>query len=162
MRAATTVTYDPDAPRASLIVPRSLAVFVAGLSLTLLAIGAMSPYTHSNLVPGYDRAYTRTDQILVGAPVPFGGIGGTITAGDEVTIGERLFVAEGCVTCHGIGGRGGVVGPAIEHNDAQTLRQRTRMGPEGMPRFSDALTDDEIAAISAYLRSVAAPKGGTP
>lgn len=153
MKISSAIALTPDAPRASLIVPRSLAVFVAGLSLTLLAIGAMSPYTHSNLVPGYDRGYTRTDQIVVGPSVPYGGVGGTIPAGDRAAAGERLFVAEGCVTCHGIGGRGGIVGPAIEHNDAQTLRQRTRTGPEGMPRFSDALTDDEIAAISAYLQS---------
>lgn len=154
MKAGPAVAFGPDAPRASLIVPRSLAVFVAGLSLTLLAIGATSPYTHSNLLPGYDRGYTRTDQIVVGASLPYGGVGGAIPAGDAIATGERLFVAEGCVTCHGLAGRGGVVGPTIEHNDATTLRQRTRVGSPGMPRFSEALTDDQIAAISAYLQSV--------
>lgn len=161
MRATSAVLTATPA-RSSDVVPRVLAAFVAAVSLTLLTVGAMSPYTHSNLVPGYDRSYTRTDQIVVGAPVPYDGLGrGTVT-GDGIATGERLFVSQGCVTCHGLGGHGGVVGPAIEHNDAQTLRQRTSTGPRGMPRFSDALTDDEIAAISAYLRSVPAPKGGTP
>lgn len=142
-------------PRGSLVVPVSIAVFIACLSFTLLFIGAESPYTHSNLLPGYDAKYTRTDQIVVGASVPYAGIGGDVPAGDAVTRGERLFVTDGCVTCHGLGGRGGVVGPTIVHNDVQTLTQRIRTGPEGMPRFSEAITDDEIAAISAYLRSVA-------
>lgn len=147
--------YTERIPRGSFIVPVAVALFVASLSLTLLFIGAESPYTHSNLLAGYDSRYTRTDQVVVGSPVPYTGIGGAIPAGDPVTVGERLFVTDGCVTCHGIGGRGGIVGPTIVHDDVQTLTQRIRTGPEGMPRFADTITDDEIAEISAYLRSVA-------
>lgn len=142
-------------PRGSFVLPAAIALFVTFLSLTLLFIGAESPYTHSNLLPRYDAKYTRTDQIVVGPSVPYAGIGGDVPAGDPVTVGERLFVTDGCVTCHGIGGRGGVVGPTIEHNDVQTLTQRIRTGPDGMPLFSEAITADQISAISAYLRSVA-------
>ncbi len=149
--------YGERVPRGSFVLLTSIALFVACLSFTLLFVGAESPYTHSNLLAGYDARYTRTDQIVVGPSVPYAGIGGEVPADDQVTVGERLFVTAGCVTCHGLGGRGGVVGPTIEHNDVRTLTQRIRNGPEGMPRFSDAITDDEIAAISAYLRSVAPP-----
>lgn len=141
----------------SFAVPAAIAAFIACVSVTLLFIGAESPYTHSNLLAGYDARYTRTDQIVVGSPVPYPGIGVEVPAGDPVTAGERLFVAAGCVTCHGLGGHGGIVGPAITHNDVQTLTQRIRTGAGGMPRFSDAITDEDIADISAYLRSVAAP-----
>jgi cytochrome c553 len=139
----------------SVVIPAAIAAFVACVSLTLLFVGAESPYTHSNLLPGYDARYTRTEQVVVGPAVPYSGIGGDVPAGDPVRAGERLFVTDGCVTCHSLGGRGGVVGPAIAHNDVQTLTQRIRTGGGGMPRFSDAITDEQIAEISAYLRSVA-------
>ncbi len=160
MSASSLLTrYAGRIPRGSFVLPASIALFVAGLSLTLLFIGAESPYTHSNLLAGYDARYTRTDQIVVGPAVPYAGIGGDVPAGDRLTVGERLFVSTGCVTCHGTGGHGGIVGPTIVHNDVQTLTQRIRTGPEGMPRFADTVTEDEIASISAYLRSVAGSEG---
>ncbi|MDE3102457.1 MAG: cytochrome c, partial [Chloroflexota bacterium] len=63
---------------------------------------------------------------------------------------------------HGLRGQGGVVGPQIAGVGASTIADRVRNGVAGMPRFANSLTDDDIAAIGAYLRSVAPPKSGTP
>ncbi|MDE3111652.1 MAG: c-type cytochrome [Chloroflexota bacterium] len=163
MSARSSAPYAPGTPRVSYVVPRAIAAFVLVVSLTLLIAGATGPYTHSNLDLSYDSAYTRTDQVVVGAPVPYGGVGGAVPASaDQVATGERLFVTEGCVTCHGLEGQGGVVGPAIAGVSAAAISDRVHKGPEGMPRFAETLTDADIAAISAYLRSVPAPKSGTP
>ncbi len=161
--STTSVAYT-GAPRASYIVPRAIGAFVLVVSLTLLIAGAAGPYTHSNLDPTYDGSYTRTEQVVVGAAVPYGGVGdagGTLPA-DPVQRGARLFVTEGCATCHGLRGQGGVVGPQIAGVGASTIADRVRNGVAGMPRFAASLTDNDIAAIGAYLRSVAAPKSGTP
>lgn len=158
MSAITSTTYAAVPPRASLLVPRLVAVFVASVSLTLLAVGANGPYTHSNLVSGYDRAYTRTDQIVVGEVIPYAGVGDASSrrVADPTAKGARLFVTKGCAACHTLEARGGAVGPAIVGTDAATLAKRVRRGPGGMPAFSEAdLTDADIAAIAAYLGSLA-------
>lgn len=146
-----------DTPRASFLVPGLVAVVVATFSLTLLAIGARSPYTHANLLLGHDAAYERTQQIMVGAAEPYPGVGdaGGALIGDAIARGARLFVTKGCATCHMLEARGGAVGPAIVGTDAATIEKKARKGPSGMPRYaSDALTADEIDAISTYLRSL--------
>ncbi len=164
MTAASTAPARSGPPRASLIVPRAAAAIVGLLSLTLLLAGATGPYTHSNLEAGYDSSYTRTAQVVVGAPLAYGGVGdaGGAAAADAVERGARLFVTKGCVTCHGLEARGSV-GPSIVGASADAITQRVRRGPGGMPRYDGAgLSDDDIAAISAYLRSIPATKSSTP
>jgi mono/diheme cytochrome c family protein len=136
-------------------------VLLMGVALTLLTIGARSPYTHSNLSAGYDQRYDRTAQIVVGDSTEFGGVSPSTASasGDATTRGASLYVTAGCVTCHALEGRGGPVGPAIAGIDAETLTQRVREGPAGMPRFSaSGLTNEEIADITAYLESVVPAK----
>jgi mono/diheme cytochrome c family protein len=49
------------------------------------------------------------------------------------------------------------VGVRLAGLDASVLRMTTSMGPHGMPQFSsDSLTDDDLAAIVAYINA----KGG--
>ena len=138
-----------------------VGLIVVSLAGTLLFIGATSPYTHANLVAAYDDSYTRTQQIVVGPAQPFTGISRPVVAGgDPVRRGEVLFVTEGCVGCHGIGGQGGAVAKANAGVDAQLLVQRVREGTAtGMPPYSQtALTDDDLALILTYLRSLPAVK----
>ena len=138
-----------------------VGLVVLSLAATLLFIGATSPYTHSNLNAAYDDGYTRTQQILVGPPEPFTGISRpVVTGGDPVRRGEVLFVTEGCVGCHGIGAQGGAVAKANAGVDAQLLVQRVREGTTtGMPPYSKtALSDDDLALILTYLRSLPAVK----
>jgi len=135
-----------------------IGVLLVCVALTLLTIGARSPYTHANLGSGYDLRYERTDQILVGAPSDFRGLNQNARpAGtDPIERGAALYVTKGCVTCHAIEGRGGVVGRPIVGADEETITQRVRRGPTGMPEFSTAvLADEEIRDIVAYLRLLA-------
>ena len=122
-------------------------------ALFILMVGARSPYTHANLVAGYDPRYDRTAQVTVGADGPYEGVSapGTLT-GDAVADGQRLFVMKGCAACHTLEARGGVVGPAIVGTDKATVAKKVRKGPGGMPQF--ALSDADIAAIAAYLGSL--------
>lgn len=129
----------------------TLAAFV------ILMIGARSPYTHANLAEGFDSRYDRTGQILVGADTVFAGLSrdASPAGSDPVTRGASLYVTAGCASCHALEGRGGPVGPRIVGVDRETIAQRVRQGPVGMPRFSTAgLTDAEISDVTTYLRSL--------
>ncbi len=135
------------------IVPVTIGAVVLLISFSLLAIIARSPYTHANLTASFDPGYTRTDQSFVGAPVPFTGsaLAGP-TAGDLVEHGKQLYIANGCADCHGLEGHGGIIGPSITGTKASKLRARMQVGPQGMPAYApDALTDNDFAAIAAYL-----------
>lgn len=137
----------------NLLLPAFIGAAVLVIDLTLLAIVARSPYTHSNLNPGFDPGYTRTGQTLVGAPVPFGGDGlAAAPASDPVQLGRQLFVTKGCAACHGLDGQGGIIGPSILGTKVAKLRTRTQLGPQGMPAYApDALSDSDLEAIAAYL-----------
>ncbi|HEY8732465.1 MAG TPA: cytochrome c [Candidatus Limnocylindria bacterium] len=140
---------------------RTIWVLLVCVALTLLTIGARSPYTHANLSAGYDPSYDRTAQIVIGAPTEFEGVSpSTATAaGGATTRGASLYVTAGCVTCHGLEGRGAVIGPPIAGTDFETVLKRVREGPSGMPKFSvDGLSDAQIADITAYLDSLTSTK----
>lgn len=144
-------------PPASFLVPILVAVVVLSLSTTLLLVGARSPYTHANLLTGYDPRYDRTGQIRVGEVEASVGVGDAAAAfpADPVERGGRLFVTKGCAACHTLEARGGVVGPAIVGTDEATIVKKARKGPGGMPPYApEALNDEDIAAIAAYLRSL--------
>ncbi len=142
-------------------------VLVGGGSLLLII--ARSPYTHANLSPRPDPDYVRTAQITVGTPVPFAGFHGPASQpvppsaakssaqaaeSGAVARGRVLMVARGCATCHGLDGRGGAVGKPIAGFGADELRTQTNKGPGGMPAFDPgALSDDDLAALAAFLRS---------
>jgi mono/diheme cytochrome c family protein len=74
--------------------------------------------------------------------------------------GKRLFLADGCFTCHGRAGQGGAYnGPAPIL--AQTalpfdgFKGQIRNPVNEMPAFSDAnLSDKDIADIYAFVRSL--------
>ncbi len=129
---------------------------VVGLSGLLLAIGARSPYTHGNLQPRFDAAYVRTEQVLVGASAPSGGLGSSLVArlrDDPAGWGAMLFVVKGCAGCHALEGAGGAVGPRLMRLTLTNLQNKTRQGPAGMPSYSrEALADEELLAIIGYLR----------
>ncbi len=137
----------------NMILPSFIASAVLLIAFTLLSIVARSPYTHSNLNAGYDPNYTRTEQIVVGSPIPAtGGMLAVTPASDPVEHGKQLFVADGCASCHGLDGRGGIVGPPIVGMKAAKLRSVTSVGPKGMlPYAPGALSDSDLAAIAAFL-----------
>jgi mono/diheme cytochrome c family protein len=140
----------------NMLLPAFIGSAVLLIALTLLTIVVRSPYTHSNLNAGFDPGYTRTEQMVVGAPIPFGvDLLAVPRASDPVQLGKQLFVSEGCASCHGLDGRGGIVGPPITGTLAEKLRAKTQVGPRGMPAYaSGALTDEDLAAIAAYLSAM--------
>jgi mono/diheme cytochrome c family protein len=142
----------PGATR-NMLLPLFIGTAVLLIALTLLTIVARSPYTHSNLNAGFDPGYTRTEQMVVGPPVPFGaGELAVPRASDPVELGKQLFVVDGCAACHGLDGRGGIIAPSIVGTKADKLRVKTQVGPGGMPPYAPgALTDQDLAAIAAYL-----------
>jgi len=143
-------------PSKEMILPAFIGSAVLLIAFTLLAIVTRSPYTHSNLNAVFDPRYTRTDQILLGSPIPLSGGGLAVTpAGDPVELGSQLFAAKGCADCHGLDGRGGIIGPSIVGTKAEKLRAKTQVGPHGMPAFAPgALSDADLAAIASYLNAL--------
>jgi len=134
-----------------------VGLVVLSLASTLLFIGASSPYTHANLNATYDEGYTRTTQIVVGPAQPLVNLGArSPVTGDAITRGAQLFVTEGCVGCHALGAQGGAVAKAIAGADVALVNQRVREGTTtGMPPFAkDGLTDQQLADIATYLRSL--------
>lgn len=140
----------------NMLLPTFIGSAVLGIAFTLLTIVARSPYTHSNLNFDIDPRYTRTKQIVVGEPIPFGAGRLTVPLNtDQVELGKQLFIADSCANCHGLDGRGGIIGPSIIGKTAKKLRTTTRVGPKGMPAYEDgALSDADLDAIAAYLNSV--------
>ncbi len=139
----------------NMLLPTFIGAAVLGIAFTLLMIVVRSPWTHANLNLAFDPAYSRTVQDVVGTPVPFAGDGlAVVRAGDPVQLGKELFVTKGCASCHGLDGRGGVVGPSIVGTKAEKLRAKTQVGPQGMPAYAPgALTDQDLAAIAAFLNA---------
>jgi mono/diheme cytochrome c family protein len=71
-------------------------------------------------------------------------------------LGEQLYGNVGCAGCHSGKGAGGV-GPALSNNsrlrDDQYVVYKILNGGEGMPAWSDRLTDQQVAAIATYIRT---------
>ena len=145
-----------DGTSRNLILPAFIGTAVLVIAVTLLFIVAHGPYTHSNLDVGFDPRYTRTEQIFVGTPLPFTGMGLAVPrASDPIQLGKQLFVADDCAACHGLDGRGGIIGPSIVGITADKLRSKTQVGPKGMPAFAPgAISDADLAAIAAYLQAM--------
>jgi mono/diheme cytochrome c family protein len=77
--------------------------------------------------------------------------------------GKRMFLADGCFTCHGRSGQGGAYnGPApiLAHTmlPFDGFKGQVRNPADDMPAFSDAvLSDKDIADIYAFVQSLPGP-----
>ncbi len=75
--------------------------------------------------------------------------------------GKRLFVRDGCWQCHGYAGQGSRDGARIGATalTEQAFVRYVRRPTGAMPAFTDkVVTDQEMADIYAYLKSMPAPK----
>ena len=91
-------------------------------------------------------------------------------AGEDTPTGASVFKAK-CVTCHGQDGSGTAVGkslqvadlrsPAVQSKSDAELSQAISDGKGNMPGFKGNITDDEIHAVLANVRTLAA-KGDSP
>lgn len=82
-------------------------------------------------------------------------------AGDAelVAEGKKVFESAGCASCHTLADAGatGSVGPNLDQAkpDKALVTDRVTNGRGAMPSFEGQLSADEIAAVAAYVSSVA-------
>jgi mono/diheme cytochrome c family protein len=75
--------------------------------------------------------------------------------------GQKLFMKENCYYCHGTTGQGGRDGARIAQTalNLQGVIRYVRKPTGGMPAFTEKiLTDQQLADIYAYLKSLPAAK----
>ena len=82
-------------------------------------------------------------------------------AAADVESGKRLYTKYGCYQCHGHEGQGSsLTGPRLGPNPASlaSLVRYLRTPTGEMPPYSDkVVSDQELAEIHAYLRSLKSP-----
>lgn len=76
---------------------------------------------------------------------------------EDVKAGAVLFANSGCPYCHGPAGMGTERAPSLRDvhkrlTDEQ-IRHQIHDGGQMMPPFGEALTGDEIAHLSSFLRA---------
>ena len=81
---------------------------------------------------------------------------------DAATVaqGKQVFASAGCGSCHTLADAGatGNLGPVLDAAEpsAALVAERVRNGLGAMPAFAGTLSDAEIAAVAAYVSTVAA------
>jgi len=81
------------------------------------------------------------------------------TSGDAAN-GKRVYLADGCFTCHGRSGQGGAMNypaPALAQLEmpVESFVAFLREAPNDMPAYSEkVLSDKDAADIHAFLRSL--------
>jgi mono/diheme cytochrome c family protein len=77
--------------------------------------------------------------------------------------GKRIFLADGCFTCHGRSGQGGAYNgpvPSLAHTALpfDGFKGQLRNPSDDMPAYSDAvLSDKDIADIYAFVQTLPGP-----
>jgi len=85
--------------------------------------------------------------------------GAAFAQGDAAN-GKRVYLADGCFTCHGRSGQGGALNypaPALAQTNlpVEAFKALVRAGPNDMPAYSDAvLSDKDLGDIHAFLMSL--------
>ena len=90
-------------------------------------------------------------------------------AGADNAAGAAIYKSK-CVTCHGPDGGGTAVGKSLKVADLRSAEVQSKSdaeltqvisdGKDNMPGFKGTLTDDEISAVLAHVRTFAG-KGDT-
>ena len=138
------------------VIPLVLGGWIVVVSLTLIGIILLGPNTHDALATGPEAGYSRTMQLTVGMTMPFQGMGvGQPLPTEQIARGRALMVTNDCASCHGLDGKGGVIGKPIVGFSAAQLRAKTDQGPDEMPAFAKGqLSDQDLTDIAAYLNSL--------
>lgn len=81
---------------------------------------------------------------------------------DQVDAGQVVFAAN-CAGCHSLDGTGSdrgrpLIGIASQEADRSVHFASIKDGKGNMPPFGDALSDDEIDAVTSYLRLTFVPE----
>lgn len=150
-------------------VPALAFVVVLGLALLLIAGIIVRPW---QMVSGGSKVdvldaqapsgYSRSPVDYVGSNLDVG-FDPQPAAGDtSANAGKAYFVEYGCVSCHGIDGKGTSYAP-MSISSAATVLAMVRSGPGGMPVYpKDYLPDDTVKAIAAWLLAQQPPTTSIP
>jgi cytochrome c6 len=94
-----------------------------------------------------------------------------LAAGEGSAAGATVFKSK-CVTCHGADGGGTAVGKSLKVADLRSAEVQNRSdaeltqvisdGKDNMPGFKGTITDDEIRAVLAHVRTFAAKGDSAP
>ena len=75
--------------------------------------------------------------------------------------GKRVFMRNGCYQCHGTVGQGGLAGPRLAQTSltaARFISYVRNPRPGNMPPYrTKVMTDQELADVYAYIKSVPPP-----
>jgi mono/diheme cytochrome c family protein len=129
-------------------------MFMKRCTFALLAIFALL------LLSGCSQPATET-----GSNVPTATPAAKATATPDEFAVARANYAKHCSACHGDEGKGGLVkvedtklevpslteGHALQHPDEEFVKQITN-GGDGMPKFGDKLSPEEINAMVRFIR----------
>jgi menaquinol-cytochrome c reductase cytochrome b/c subunit len=120
---------------------------------SLLVIASMGILTYKGATAEEPSA-TGADALLEANDLP--------TDDPQLRAGAEIFGEAGCLNCHTYAGQG-AAGPGPELTDvgtrlqADAIAQVVTNGRGGMPSFGDALTQDQIQQVAAFLE---ASRGG--
>jgi len=129
-------------------------------------IGAENDRKPPHLNPAQTRAVAAYIQSLGGGP-PIPSAAQVSTAGANIGLGQRLFVAN-CAACHNFVGAGGALtngkyAPPLTASTPTQIYEAMLTGPEAMPAFNDlTITPQDKRDVIAYvtqIRSEANPGG---
>lgn len=74
-----------------------------------------------------------------------------------VAEGARIFYDKGCEYCHTVAGYGGIRGPDLtyvgDRMSAEQIKTRIFSGATNMPSYNGNITDQQLAALVAFLES---------
>jgi mono/diheme cytochrome c family protein len=101
------------------------------------------------------KASTTTPQTTTTAPTTTTSSGG----GSATALGKQVFTTAGCAGCHTLkdAGATGNVGPNLDQlkPSAARVSHQVQVGGGAMPSFKGTLSPAQIAAVAAYVSSVA-------
>jgi mono/diheme cytochrome c family protein len=144
-----------DTKRLARVLPYLVVGFVTFTALGMFYVVLTQPPMHANLAP--NEAFDRVPTVYLGQEYAFTGLGSHSGSRPGDLSGAALYVQAGCASCHGIDGRGGVVGGELSvstMSDTDEVIEAIRRGPRGMPVYSEhALSDDEIDRIIDHVTS---------
>jgi mono/diheme cytochrome c family protein len=93
--------------------------------------------------------------------LPFMLLAACVSLAQDAENGKRLFVRDGCYQCHGYAGQGSIAGARLAPPvlNAQGMAKYIRRPAGAMPAFTDkVVSDQDVADIYAYLKTLPAPK----
>jgi mono/diheme cytochrome c family protein len=138
--------------------PYYMVGFVAFTAIGMFYVVVTQPTMHANLAP--NEPFGRVPTAFVGAEDDYLGLASHHMSRPDDLSGEVLYVQTGCVSCHGIGGHGAIVGSELSvatMSDDDEVLDAIRRGPKGMPVYSElALSDAEVDRIIDYVIAVSA------